>query len=82
MLEHAFGALDLVGYSASCLMAAGVLLVAQRRAVGWLVKIAACALWMGFALVAGYSSIFVESGVFIFLNLYGWRAWSRRLLSS
>lgn len=54
---------------------AGVVLLARKRRVGWVVCVVGNVLWISYALATRQWPILMLDGVFLVVNALGWRAW-------
>ncbi len=76
-MDNAFTTVDLIGWAAALQMVFGVLLVARKRTMGWLLKLSSTATWLVFAVETGYASLIAESLGFFVINTYGLVLWWR-----
>ena len=55
----------------------GVLLVARKLTIGWLVALLSEVLWMWWAAVTGGWALFALSSCLVVLNAHGWLHWRK-----
>jgi len=67
--------IDILGHLFYIFLVGGTILVARKKAVGFLLRASGGAGWLVLGIIMGYTSIWFWSAVFTCIDLYGWWKW-------
>lgn len=70
---------EVIGYLAFGLNVAGNLMLARMNVWGWIVRLVTNVAWIAYAVqIPGGGPMWANHAMFLFINLYGFRAWRRQ----
>lgn len=68
---------QIVGWLALVLNVWGNLALASKGSVGWIVRLASNACWIGYSLDTHAWALLANHLLFSVINVYGWRRWKK-----
>jgi len=66
---------DLLGHIGYVVLLVGLVLIGQRKTIGWPIKMVGELIWVGIGFVMGMTSIWLWGLSFTALSLVTWRKW-------
>ena len=70
---------EIIGWIALALNVWGNLYLAKKTISGWLIRLACNVAWIIYSIYFRVDPLLVNHIIFAFINIYGWREWSKNV---